>query len=191
MDGLDENTPKKMALMSLPPQWRERLIERAAAGGIVSDADVGWLIIGSVIDAWAAAAASGEAAETVSQTLGNLPQAVEQSISTASERAKTKLFEAGDSVGENLKREIASAVNSAVGAAVKGFEKRAEQKSEHLEAQLLKRLTSAIDRRSSSAGWGIVFKLFAVISVLFFAGLAIGVWVTVAILTGKLHLPLI
>lgn len=191
MDGLDENTPKNMALMSLPPQWRERLIERAAAGGIVSDRDVGWLIIGSVIDAWAAAAASGEAAEAVSQITANLPQTVEQSISTASERAKTKLFEAGDSVGENLKREIASAVNSAVGAAVKGFEKRAEQKSEHLEAQLLERLTSAIDRRSSSAGWGIVFKLFAVISVLFFAGLAIGVWVTVAILTGKLHLPLI
>lgn len=65
-------TPKAEALRGLPPEWRERLIERAAAMGVRADGDVAWLLVGAFINAWAGAAAAGEAADRIEGATKNV-----------------------------------------------------------------------------------------------------------------------
>ncbi len=60
-----EVSPKQEALRGLPPEWREQLIEQAAAMGIHAEADVAWLLVKSFINAWAGAAAATVAAERI------------------------------------------------------------------------------------------------------------------------------
>ncbi|MBU2806519.1 hypothetical protein HF668_15520 [Acidithiobacillus ferridurans] len=69
-------TPRSAALQAIPAEWRERLVADAAAMGIRADDDVGWLLVGSVINAWASAAAAGQAAESVQSSVSGIPKAI-------------------------------------------------------------------------------------------------------------------
>lgn len=67
---------KGKALAGLPAEWRERLIADAGLAGVKHDNDVGWLLIGSVIDSAASALAAGASADALRQELSRLPAAM-------------------------------------------------------------------------------------------------------------------
>lgn len=70
----DGMTLKELAMAGLPSEWRERLIADAGHAGVKHDQDVGWLLLGSVINSAAAALAAGASAEELSRLLESLPQ---------------------------------------------------------------------------------------------------------------------
>jgi len=66
-------TLKEQALAGLPPEWRERLISNAGHAGVKHDQDVGWLLLGSVVDSAAAALAAGASVGELTRLLDTLP----------------------------------------------------------------------------------------------------------------------
>ena len=66
------DTLKAQALAGLPPEWRERLINDAAQAGVRHDNDVGWLLVGSVVNSAAAALAANAAAIEISDAIGKI-----------------------------------------------------------------------------------------------------------------------
>lgn len=77
-------TPKEAALQGMPFEWRERIIAEAADFGIKGDGDSGWLLIGSFVRAWAAAAAAGASAEELTLLLQQLPKLMQDAFTSAS-----------------------------------------------------------------------------------------------------------
>ena len=71
-----QQTPRTAALASMPSEWREKLIAEAADMGIKADDDLGWLLVASFINAWASAAAAGEAAESVKSNVSKIPDQI-------------------------------------------------------------------------------------------------------------------
>lgn len=74
---------KQKALMGLPAEWREKLINDAGRAGVRHDNDVGWLLIGSVVDSAAAAFAAGDAANQVNNEIKKLPHVIQNAAISA------------------------------------------------------------------------------------------------------------
>ena len=110
MSEADTRTAREAALESLPPSWRERLIEHARDAGIYSDNDVGWLLVGSVINAWSSAAAAGRASESVEASL----QLLEQSVAALPETATQAVVRASQYAGSQAAQKIESTADNAV-----------------------------------------------------------------------------
>lgn len=94
----DQTTPKQEALRGLPPEWREALIENAAAMGIRADHDTAWLLVKAFINAWAAAAAAGEAATETKRELAGLPEAIYRGATKAAQDLKGVVEHAGKGI---------------------------------------------------------------------------------------------
>lgn len=77
-------TMKQKALLGLPAEWREKLIADAGLAGVKHDNDVGWLLVGSVIDSAAAAFAAGDAAKLVHEDVQKLPKTMQDALLLAS-----------------------------------------------------------------------------------------------------------
>ncbi len=110
-------SPKQEALRGLPPEWREKLIESAAEMGISADHDVGWLIVRGFVNAWAAAAAAGEAAKAVSASVDSIPHAIRSGTIAAGADLAHQVREAGQAVLAAADRE-ASTVEARLQAAI-------------------------------------------------------------------------
>ena len=81
------------ALDGLPSAWREKLIEHAAASGVRHENDVGWLLVGSVINAWASAAAAGQAAKEVQEGVAHIPDQISDGAARAGDMVLASLLE--------------------------------------------------------------------------------------------------
>lgn len=102
-------TPKSAALEHLPQEWRERLIAEARDMGIRSDHDTGWLLVGSVINAWACAAAAGRSAQAVEDHVKSIPDVIYQGASLAAEEVRKVVEGQGVTSGSNLAQKIEQA----------------------------------------------------------------------------------
>ncbi|MHB8388299.1 MAG: hypothetical protein ACYDBH_01805 [Acidobacteriaceae bacterium] len=96
----DQTTPKQEALRGLPPEWREALIENAAAMGIRAEHDTAWLLVKAFINAWAAAAAAGEAATATRKELAGLPEAIYRGTTKAAADLQGVVEHAGKGITE-------------------------------------------------------------------------------------------
>lgn len=83
MSANKEESPKQLALKSVPTAWRERLISEASHVGCKADNDVFWTVIASVINAWASAGAAGSAAQTVNASIQKIPEMIYQGATAA------------------------------------------------------------------------------------------------------------
>lgn len=83
MSANKEESPKELALKSVPTAWRERLISEASHVGCKADDDVLWTVIASVINAWASAGAAGSAAQTVNASIQKIPEMIYQGATAA------------------------------------------------------------------------------------------------------------
>ena len=92
-------TPKQEALRGLLPEWRERLVEQAAAMGIRADHDIAWLLVKSFINAWAAAAAAGDAADRV-----------ESGVSKIQDTIYNGALNAGNDIAASIKQSVGAAI---------------------------------------------------------------------------------
>ena len=136
-----EITPKAEALRGLPPEWRERLIERASAMGVRADGDVAWLLVGAFINAWAGAAAAGEAADriegatrSVGDTIYRQAQAAGRDLAAVAGKViEDKTVEAGQGVVAGMRHAAAQGA-AEVRAAIRGLPAAAQaQKSAILQ----------------------------------------------------------
>ncbi|MHB1529945.1 MAG: hypothetical protein ACYCXT_11040 [Acidiferrobacteraceae bacterium] len=113
-------TPKQEALRGLPAEWRERLIEEAAHMGIRADSDIAWLLVKSFINAWAAAAAAGAAAERTIAATAGIPDAIYQSTVRAGSDLRAvvgaEVKERGVELGVAITAAIQSAATSGAAA---------------------------------------------------------------------------
>ena len=96
----EDKKPREIALEAVPPEWRETLIEKASASGIKQSDDIFWFVVGSVIDAWAAAAESGRAAESIGNSIDQLTHSLNQ----VPEQSKQSVLDAGRSAGDELQQ---------------------------------------------------------------------------------------
>ncbi|MFA6182515.1 hypothetical protein [Acidithiobacillus sp.] len=88
-----QQSMRDAALDGLPSAWREKLIEHAAAAGVRHENDVGWLLVGSVINAWASAAAAGQAAKEVQEGLARIPDQISDGATRASDTVLASLLD--------------------------------------------------------------------------------------------------
>lgn len=121
---------KERALAGLPAEWREKLIEQGAVTGIKHDNDIGWLLVGSVIDSAAAAFAAGQAADAVQVSIDKIPDKVFQGALSAGRDInaafKKNFGEYGqalsvvvDKARDTAKTQISTAISTATGDAEK------------------------------------------------------------------------
>ncbi len=110
----DQTTPKQEALRGLPPEWREMLIENAAAMGIRADHDTAWLLVKAFINAWAAAAAAGEAAAATRKELAGLPEAIYRGSTKAAADLKGVVEHAGKGITELIAATGTASIDRAV-----------------------------------------------------------------------------
>ncbi|MGA7178769.1 MAG: hypothetical protein WBX11_04165 [Thiobacillaceae bacterium] len=96
-------TPRELALGSVPVEWREALLKRAADAGITHADDVAWVLVSAVVDAIAAAAAAGDAASMMSALFKTLPEAMEASASTAGSELRQQVLGAGEVIEGRLR----------------------------------------------------------------------------------------
>ena len=88
-----QQSMRDAALHGLPSAWREKLIEHAAAAGVRHENDVGWLLVGSVINAWASAAAAGQAAKEVQEGVARIPDQISDGATRASDTVLASLLD--------------------------------------------------------------------------------------------------
>jgi hypothetical protein len=115
-------SPKAAALQGLPQEWREEMIARASSMGIHSDDDVAWLLVGSFVNAWAAAAAAGKAATSVDANVKIIPDMIYQGTVSASDTLGKVVLEKGSAAagsiakaGENLSNKIKGDIEKILG----------------------------------------------------------------------------
>ena len=109
----DQTTPKQEALRGLPQEWREQLIENAAAMGIRADHDTAWLLVKAFVNAWAAAAAAGEAAAATRRELAGLPEAIYRGATKAAADLKGVVEHAGRGITELIAATGTASIDSA------------------------------------------------------------------------------
>lgn len=105
---------KQRALSGLPAEWREKLIENGAVAGITHDNDVGWLLVGSVIDSAAAAFAAGDAASEVSQSVDKIPEQIFQGAVSAGRDINLEFRKKFEEYGKTLIVAIDQARDTAI-----------------------------------------------------------------------------
>ncbi len=173
-------TPKAEALRGLPPEWREKLIEQAAHMGVRSDHDTAWLLIGAFVNAWAAAAAAGEAATATQKATVAIPDLVYKGAVAAGQDLRGQVEAAGKSVVEaatdqaaKVQEGMVAAVQGAAQAgagtlakAVQGMDANAKARIEEIIARGVHEVAAAVraDARAAVAGrmarsWGVVASL--------------------------------
>ncbi len=140
--------PKAEALRSLPPEWRERLIESAAEMGIAADHDVGWLIVRGFVNAWAAAAAAGEAAVKTSAAIAGLPEVLHRGVCAAGNELVGQISTAGQQVLEAA----AQAGHAELAQAVQGLGQAGVQARDEMIAEWRFAATQAA-RETARAAW--------------------------------------
>ena len=179
-------TPKAEALRGLPPEWREKLIEQAAHMGVRADHDTAWLLVGAFVNAWAAAAAAGEAATATQKAVSAIPDTVYQGTIRAGADLRGQVAAAGQEVlkaatdqAAQTKEALVAAVQGAasagasvLGKAVQGMDANAKARIEEIIARGVHEVGAAVraDARAAVAGrmarsWGVVSAslLFAVL----------------------------
>ena len=97
--GVDGATLKAQALAGLPAEWRERLIRDAGAAGVRHDNDVGWLLVGSVVQSAAAAFAAGAAAKEVQEGVGKI---------------QGQIFTGAIKAGESIRKDLVAGIEAKV-----------------------------------------------------------------------------
>jgi len=105
--GINSLSPKAAALAALPQEWRENLILSASTMGIVSEDDMGWLLVGSFINAWSAAAAAGRAAEEVDKSIRGIGDKIIQEIDVGTGRLQEGLAGQAETISANLAKVLA------------------------------------------------------------------------------------
>lgn len=95
-------TPREVALASVPQEWREALLQRAADAGITHSDDVAWVLVSAVVDAIAAAAAAGEAATTMANLFKTLPEAIQAGATNAGTDLQKQVLVAGEAIEKRL-----------------------------------------------------------------------------------------
>jgi len=95
--GVDGATLKAQALAGLPAEWRERLIKDAGAAGVRHDNDVGWLLVGSVVQSAAAAFAASAAAKEVQEGVGKI---------------QGQIFTGAVKAGDSIKKDIVAGIEA-------------------------------------------------------------------------------
>ncbi len=186
-------TPKAEALRGLPPEWREKLIEQAAHMGVRSDHDTAWLLIGAFVNAWAAAAAAGEAATATQKAAVAIPDLVYKGAVAAGQDLRGQVASAGQEVlkaatdqAAKVQEGMVAAVQGAAQAgagtlasAVRGMDTNAKARIDEIIARGVHEVSAAVraDARAAVAGrmarsWGVVAGLL-----LFFMLLGgVGAW---------------
>ncbi len=173
-------TPKAEALRGLPPEWREKLIEQAAHMGVRSDHDTAWLLIGAFVNAWAAAAAAGEAATATQTAAAGIPDAIYKGTVSAGADLRGQVAAAGIEVvkaatdkATKVQEGMVAAVQGAaqagaavLGKAVQGMDANAKARIEEIIARGVHEVGAAVraDARAAVAGrmarsWGVVASL--------------------------------
>ena len=93
-------TPRALALEGLPAEWREKLIADASAlgiaPGVAGEHDVMWTVVGSMINAWAAAHAAAQAAQAAAASAEKAPVLVVQAAEHVGNKAADALAETAE-----------------------------------------------------------------------------------------------
>ncbi len=95
-------TPREVALVSVPAEWREALLQRAADAGITGSDDAAWILVGAVVDAIAAASAAGDAAAATAQAVKDIPDAMKEGVTQAGAELRQTVMTAGDGIERRL-----------------------------------------------------------------------------------------
>jgi len=137
----DGATLKAQAMAGLPAEWRERLIKDAGVAGVRHDNDVGWLLVGSVVQSAAAAFAAGAAAKEVQEGVGKI---------------QGQIFTGAIKAGESIRKDIVSGIDkkmteggkaivAAIGIAAKAGSKAIEAGSK----ELISKLDAAVEAKKA------------------------------------------
>lgn len=102
MNSSSNQTPRDLALGSVPSEWREALLKRAADAGITRSDDVAWVLVSAVVDAIAAAAAAGDAASTTARLCKTLPEVMQKGANTAGAVLHRQVLDAGETIEQQL-----------------------------------------------------------------------------------------
>jgi hypothetical protein len=106
------DTAKDWALKDMPQGWRERIVADAADFGIKTDGDAAWLLVGSYVRAWAAAAAAGEFAKEIDAGVGKIQGQILAGAMKAGNSIQKDMAHVIAKGGEALLASIAEAANA-------------------------------------------------------------------------------
>lgn len=176
-------TPKQEALRGLPPEWRERLVEQAAAMGIRSDGDIAWLLVKSFINAWAGAAAAGDRLVEIQSASGKIGQMIFDQTSAAGRdlnqavatTIQKKMTEAGGALSKTIQT-AATHGASALQAAAINLDKMGQEKgAEFIEAwkTAASRAIGVQSRLAIKKAWAWALTTILIATILW-AGIGIG-----------------
>ncbi len=132
-------SPKELALVDFPAEWRESLIASAAEIGVKADDDVGWFLVRAFMTAYASAAAAVKSADAVDENISKIPAIILKGAVSASDELKNTIkSEMSDQTmisGKALVRAIsetsnigASAIKAASADLIKSLDSVIEQK---------------------------------------------------------------
>ena len=113
--GANEPTLKAWALANLSPEYRERLVADAASIGVTRSNDVTWILLGSVVESAAAALASSDAAQAVSQSVQKIPDQIYHGTVLAGEDLQHTIEAKGVEIGQALVHAVGTAGTGVVG----------------------------------------------------------------------------
>ena len=99
-------SPKNAALSALPAEWREQLVISASEMGIKAEDDLGWLLVGAFVNAWAGAAAAGKSAEAVQASVGKIQGEVLAGARAAGKDVAQEIEAAGKRVNDGISQHL-------------------------------------------------------------------------------------